>query len=65
MPSVYVMDDVWDAYHAHDSNCVFMGDGVQWKSVMPLAEYNGTGVNKVDGTDTWGNRLDPKPTGHG
>ena len=42
----------------HDSDCVFMGEGVQWKSVMPLAEFIGNGVNKSDDTDTWGNAGD-------
>ena len=65
VPSGYVMEDGWADYHAHDSNCVFMGDGVQWKSVMPMTtDYSGWGVNKSDGTDTWGNNLDVKPPKH-
>ena len=59
MPSVNVMTG------NHDSDCVYMGEGVQWKSVMPLAEYIGNGVNKTDGTDTWGNQVDGKIPGHG
>ena len=67
VPSGYVMENGWDNhYHAHDSNCVFMGDGVQWKSVMPMTtDYGGSGVNKTDGTDTWGNNLDGNVPGHG
>ena len=44
-----------DQLKKYDSDCVFMGNGVQWGSVMLLANYEGSGENKPDGTDTWGN----------
>ena len=61
VPSGNVMDSVvggFDQQYAHDSNCVFMGNGVQWGSVMPLTNYEGDGENKMDGTNTWGNDND-------
>ena len=59
VPSGNVMDNGYGIWHSHDSNCVYMGDGVQWKSVMPMTtNYIGYGVNNTDGTDTWGNDND-------
>lgn len=59
MPSTKVMDDGMVEWHAHDSNCVFMGEGVHWGSVKATDPYYGDGEDIPDGLTTWGNNLDP------
>ncbi|KAL9123483.1 MAG: hypothetical protein Q9175_008349, partial [Cornicularia normoerica] len=59
VPSTKVMNDGMVEWHAHDSNCVFMGEGVHWGSVKATDPYYGDGEDIPDGLTTWGNNLDP------